>query len=314
MKYFVIVNPISGRGNGEKSIPVIEKELNNAKLDFELRRTEGPWDAAELAQKAAKDGYDVVVACGGDGTVNEVVNGLMLAKADGADHTALGVIGVGRGNDFAFSMGVPDSLEDSCQALANNLRRTIDIGHVTGDLYPKGFFPDGRYFGNGLGVGFDAVVGFEALKMKRLHGFINYVVAAIKTIFLYFNAPTVRLVMDDKEETLPSLMVSVMNGRRAGGGFMMAPEASSDDGLFDLCIAEEVSRPQMFPLITRFMAGTQAEHDAIRTDRTRKITVTALNEDVLPAHVDGETLSIEAKELTAKILPQQLDLIVDMSA
>jgi len=311
MRYCVIVNPISGRGNGEQSIPIIEKELKRLNMDFNLKRTNGPWNAAELAQQAVKDGYDVVVACGGDGTVNEVVNGLMLAKVSGGGTAAMGVIGVGRGNDFAFSMGVPNGLEESCQALAKNHRRTIDVAHVTGDLYPEGFFPDGRYFGNGLGVGFDAVVGFEALKMKRLHGFINYVVAAIKTIFLYFNAPTVRIVMDEKEETLPALMVSVMNGRRAGGGFMMAPNAASDDGIFDVCIAHEVSRPEMFKLIPLFMAGTQAKHDAIHTHRTRKIVVTALNDDVLPAHVDGETLSIEAKALTAEILPKQLEIIID---
>ena len=311
MRYCVIVNPISGRGNGEQSIPIIEREFKSSNLDYDLKRTNGPWNAAELAQQAVKDGYDVVVACGGDGTANEVVNGLMLAKVSGAGTATMGVVGVGRGNDFAYSMGVPNGLEACCQTIANNHRRTIDVGHVTGDLYPEGFFPKGRYFGNGLGVGFDAVVGFEALKMKRLHGFINYVVAAIKTIFLYFNAPIVRLVMDDKEETIPSLMVSVMNGKRAGGGFMMAPDAESDDGLFDVCIAQEVSRPTMFKLISLFMAGTQANHDAIHTARTRKIVVTALNEDVLPAHVDGETLSIEARELTAEILPKQLELIVD---
>ena len=311
MRYCVIVNPISGRGNGEQSIPIIEREFKSSNLDYDLKRTNGPWNAAELAQQAVKDGYDVVVACGGDGTANEVVNGLMLAKVSGAGTATMGVVGVGRGNDFAYSMGVPNGLEACCQTIANNHRRTIDVGHVTGDLYPEGFFPKGRYFGNGLGVGFDAVVGFEALKMKRLHGFINYVVAAIKTIFLYFNAPIVRLVMDDKEETIPSLMVSVMNGKRAGGGFMMAPDAESDDGLFDVCIAQEVSRPTMFKLISLFMAGTQASHDAIHTARTRKIVVTALNEDVLPAHVDGETLSIEARELTAVILPKQLELIVD---
>jgi diacylglycerol kinase (ATP) len=311
MRYCVIVNPISGRGNGERSIPDIENGLKKENIDYDLKLTQGPWNAAELAEQAVRDGYDVVVACGGDGTVNEVVNGLMLAKKAGAGTAAMGVIGVGRGNDFAFSMGVPNGLEVCCQALAQNHRRVIDVGHVTGDLYPKGFFQNGRYFGNGLGVGFDAVVGFEALKMKRLHGFINYVVAAIKTIFLYFNAPTVQIVMDDKEITMPSLMVSVMNGRRAGGGFMMAPDSSSDDGLFDLCIAEEVSRPQMFGLISLFMAGTQAKHDAIHTARSSKIIVKALDNDVLPAHVDGETLSIEAKELTAEILPQQLELIVE---
>jgi diacylglycerol kinase family enzyme len=202
-------------------------------------------------------------------------------------------------------MGIPTELEAGCKTLVSNQRRSIDVGRVVGGLYPQG-----RYFGNGVGIGFDAVVGFEALKLKRLHGFPSYLVAALKTIFLYFNAPQVKLVMDDGEVNLASLMVSVMNGRRAGGGFMMAPDASSDDGLFDLCIAHQVSRPQMFPLISKFMAGTQAEHSAIETARTKKITITAMGDDVLPAHVDGETLCIEGTELAVEILPQQLELVV----
>ena len=110
----------------------------------------------------------------------------------------------------------------------------IDIGRVAGGLYPQG-----RYFGNGVGIGFDAVVGFVAQKKKRLTGFASYIVAALKTIFLYYRAPLVRIEYDGQTLTLPSLMVSVMNGRRMGGGFMMAPQAQPDDGLFDLCIASK---------------------------------------------------------------------------
>ncbi len=91
---------------------------------------------------------------------------------------------------------------------------------------------------------------------------------------------------------------------------MMAPNASPDDGLFDLCIAGQVSRPQMLALISQFMAGTQESHEAIQTARTSKVTITASNNDGLPAHVDGETLCIEGSELVVKILPQQLELIV----
>ena len=88
----------------------------------------------------------------------------------------MGILSVGRGNDFAFGVGVPRDLEAGCRTLAQNNRRTIDVGWVVGGLYPQG-----RYFGNGVGIGFDAVVGFEALKMKWLHGFPSYIVAALKT-------------------------------------------------------------------------------------------------------------------------------------
>jgi diacylglycerol kinase (ATP) len=303
-KYKIIVNPTSGRGTGEESIPKIESLLNEAGLDFNLVRTERPWHAVELARQAVVDGYEVVVSAGGDGTANEVINGLMQAKVSGDGTAVMSVLTVGRGNDFAFSMGIPTELEAGCQALIQNHRRTIDIGKVTG-----GLFPEGRYFGNGVGIGFDAVVGFEALKMKRLHGFASYIVAALKTIFLYIKAPKVRINYDGEELTLSALMVSIMNGIRLGGGFMMAPQGAPDDGVFDLCIAKQVSRPQIFALIGRFMQGTQASHEAILTAQTQKITVRAV-EGVLPAHADGETLCVEGTELSVELLPKQIDLIV----
>jgi YegS/Rv2252/BmrU family lipid kinase len=303
MRYKIILNPISGRGTGEQSLPQIKQLLGDHKLDFDVVLTECPWHAAELAQQAVADGYDVVVAAGGDGTANEVINGLMTAKNSGVGSAAMGMLCVGRGNDFAFGVDIPMDLGEACSLLAQDHRRLIDVGHVVGGLYPQG-----RYFGNGVGVGFDAVVGFEALKMKRLHGFISYLVAAIKTIFLYYKAPQVRVVFNGEEFTLPALMVSVMNGRRMGGGFMMAPQGINDDGLFDLCIAREVSRLKIFALILRFMQGTQATHPAIQTKQAQRLTVTAL-QGVLPAHADGETLCTEGQELVLELLPRQIEMV-----
>ena len=302
-RYKIIVNPISGRGHGAESIPLMERYLTDAKLDFDLVRTEGPWHASDLAQEAITNGFDVVVSAGGDGTANEVINGLMRARKSGTGTAAMGVLCVGRGNDFAYSMGIPTNLEAGTQTLAEDKRRTIDVGWVSG-----GLFPEGRYFGNGLGIGFDAVVGFEALKLKRLHGFASYIVAALKTIFLYFNAPLVQITLDDSDFTIPALMVSTMNGIRLGGGFMMAPNGSPDDGFFDICIAHQVSRPQMFVLIQRFLAGTQEKHKAIQIIQSSKVRVRALDGE-LPAHGDGETISIDAKELSIELLPKQLELV-----
>lgn len=303
--YKIIVNPTSGRGTGEQSVPLIETQLRNLGLNFQIQRTERPWHAAELAHQAAQEGFDVIVSAGGDGTLNEVLNGLMIAKETGCNLPALGVLSVGRGNDFAFSMRIPTNLEAGCQTLADDHRQRIDIGRVSGGLYPQG-----RYFGNGIGIGFDAVVGFEALKLKRLHGFPSYLVAAIKTIFLYFQAPTVQITSEGQMTTLPALMVSIMNGRRMGGGFMMAPQSLANDGLFDVCIAHQVSRPQIFGLIPKFMQGTQDGHPAIQRIHTRALQVTAL-QGVLPAHADGETLCVDGTELTIELLPGQIELICE---
>ena len=305
ISYKIIVNPTSGRGTGASSIPQIEALLNSHALDFEIVLTERPWHAAELAQQAAEGGFDVVVAAGGDGTANEVINGLMKAKVAVSTLPAMGVLSVGRGNDFAYSMYVPTDLEAGCQVLAADHRKTIDIGRVQG-----GLFPDGRFFGNGVGIGFDAVVGFEALKLKRLHGFPSYLVAALKTIFLYYQAPQVKITYEDQELELPALMVSIMNGRRMGGGFMMAPEGLSDDGLLDVCIAHQVSRPIIFYLIGKFMSGTQDEHPAIQRIHARELQVTALK-GILPAHADGETLCTDGTELNVELLPKQIDFICE---
>lgn len=300
----IIANPTSGRGAGEPAIPAVEGLLRGLGLSFDLVRTERPWHAAELAQQASLEGYEVVVAVGGDGTANEVLNGLMQAQQAGAGgKTAMGTVSVGRGNDFAYGVGVPKDMAAACQLLAQGRRHPIDVGRVVGGLYPQG-----RYFGNGVGIGFDAVVGFEAVKMTRLHGFPSYIVAALKTIFLYYRAPLVRIQYDGHEVTQLSLMVSIMNGRRLGGGFMMAPQGLIDDGLFDLCIASQVSRARIFALIPRFMQGTQATHPAISTARAKKVVVTAV-EGVLPAHADGETLCTEGRELALELLPRQLDFI-----
>ncbi len=302
-RYRLIVNPAAGGGTAYQTIPTVERLLRERGIPFDLVRTERPWHAAELARQAVRDGYEVVVAVGGDGTSNEVLNGLMRAKEAGEGTAAMGVLCVGRGNDFAFGAGVPHALDEGCAALAADHRRTIDVGRVAGDS-----LPEGRFFGNGVGIGFDAVVGFEAAKLKRLRGFPGYFVAALKTIFLYYRAPLVRIEFGGRTIDQRSLMVSIMNGRRLGGGFMMAPEGEIDDGRFDLCIASQVSRLGILALIPRFMKGTQAGRPAVTTGRTDRIAVTAL-EGLLPAHADGETLCTAGRRLTMEILPGRIEVL-----
>ncbi len=303
MRHKIIVNPISNRGAGEKLAPHISQLLHSLDVDFEMAFTERPWHAAELAQQAAKDGFDVVVAAGGDGTVNEVINGLMLAKQAGDGTPAMGVLAVGRGNDFAYGMGIPTGWQNGCHTLARNQRRWIDIGRSLGELYPEG-----RFFGNGVGIGFDAVVGFEAAKMTYLHGFPSYVVGALRTMFVFFHAPLLKIELDDETIEQSILMVSIMNGKRMGGTFMMAPEGQPDDGFFTLCLASQASRPEMISIIPRFMKGTQSTHPKIRMLKSRKVIVSALQGSI-PAHADGETLCTEGQKLTIELLPHQLELI-----
>jgi YegS/Rv2252/BmrU family lipid kinase len=301
--YQIIVNPTSGRGAGLTAVPHIKQYLDNQGWTYDICLTERPWHAAELAQAAVAAGHDVVVGVGGDGTANEIINGLMLAQKAGLGTAAMGILAVGRGNDFAFSMHIPAGLEAGLHTLALDHREKIDIGRVSGGDYPQG-----RYFGNGIGIGFDAVVGFEALKLTWLTGFPSYLVAVLKTLFLYFRAPLVQVDYDQNTLTLPALMVSIMNGRRMGGGFMMAPNSSKTDGLLDLCIAKQVSRGRILTLIPHFLKGTQATQEPIVTARAGQVKVTAVK-GVLPAHADGETLCTQGEQLSIELLPTQIDLI-----
>lgn len=304
MKYFIIVNPTSGHGLGEKSIPQIESSLRESRLDFTLVRTERMWHAAELAEGAARDGYDVIVCASGDGTVNETINGIMRAKKTGHNGVAFSVIGIGTGNDFAGGTGIPTNLKDGLKALVANKRKTIDLGFVKG-----GDYPEGRYFGNGIGVGFDAAVGSEAVKVRWTRGLPAYLIGVFKTIFLYYDPAQIEIILDD-EETINqvSLMISVMNGRRMGGGFQMAPNSKPDDGFFDLCIAETASKGRILGLIPHFLRGTQATQPEVKMRRAKKISIKSLDK-TFPAHADGEFICLNGSALTLELLPLELEIV-----
>jgi diacylglycerol kinase (ATP) len=302
-QYAVIVNPISGRGAGQRDLPELERLLNQNGLKHTTILTQAPKHAIDLAKQAALDGYEMVVAVGGDGTANEVLNGLMQAKEQTHQTYTMGIIGVGRGNDFGFGANIPAGIQAGVNVLAENKQQLIDVGFVTGGDYPQG-----RYFGNGIGIGFDAVVGFEAVKLTWLSGFPSYIVAVLKTIFLYYRAPLVKLEYNEKSLELPTLMVSIMNGRRMGGGFMMAPLAKIDDGLLTICVVRQVSRSRIFSLVPHFMKGTQETQKEIQFLNTNELIVKALKGS-LPAHADGETLCVAGDQLKIKLLPKQVKMI-----
>lgn len=303
MRYFVIVNPVAGRGLGEKSVAAIEARLRDAGADYKLARTQRPWHAAELSEQAAREGYDVVVCASGDGTINETLNGLMRARKAGFNHAALGVIAIGTGNDFAGGVGIPNDFEKGMDALLANKRKKIDVGLVSG-----GDYPEGRYFGNGIGIGFDAAVGFAALQLRFLRGLPAYLIGAIQTVFFYYKPPRLRIEMDGQVIEQYSLMVSIMNGRRMGGGFRMAPNGQPNDGQFDLCIAEKAGKLRIFQLIPMFIQGRQEGQPEIKMRRARQIEVLALEGD-FPAHADGETLCIAGSKLTVSLHPDEMEVV-----
>ncbi len=300
-RFKIILNPISNKGASAKLIPDICLELERLQLDFDLVQTEYPGHGVELSRQAVQDGFDAIIAAGGDGTINEVINGIMFAKHAGLGTAAIGVLPIGRGNDFNFSMGGALNWQEACQVLANGTKSWIDIGRVKGGLYPEG-----RYFGNGVGVGFDAVVGFYAAS-QPVSGFLGYLIAAFRTMMTYSPAPVIAIEMEEETITQPSLMVSVMNGRRMGGGFMMAPNGNPADGLLDLCIAREVKKRKIIPLISLFLKGTQYEDEAIQGRQSARLTMRAV-QGSLPVHSDGETISTACEQIDIELLPHQLEM------
>ena len=300
----IIYNPTAGQGRAGVRLPQVEALLREAGIDYDLMLTEYRGHGLVLATSAATTGkYRAVVAAGGDGTANEVMNGLMAVANARRPVPAMGVLCVGRGNDFAHGVGIPASLEEGIEALRIGAAEPIDLGYLKG-----GLFPEGRYFGNGIGIGFDTIVGFEAAKLKWIHGFLGYVVGAIKTLVLYYKAPLLTVTTDAGTEERRCIQVSVMNGSRMGGAFHMAPDAQPDDGYFDLCIAGTPKRRQMLGLITRYMAGTQARSPHIHTGRSRIFSV-ASDGTPLSIHADGETVSTEHTSLEVECVHRPITVI-----
>lgn len=306
-KPLIIYNPTAGQGAAAHHLDQVKSLLNESEIDHDLVITQGQSHATNLARDAAKDGRRLVVAAGGDGTVNEVVNGLMAARSLDFQLPALGVLPVGRGNDFAYGVGIPLDIAPAVETLITGSRRKIDLGYFKG-----GDYPDGRYFGNGIGLGFDTVVGFEAAKIKWLKGAGSYLAALVKTIFLYAKAPVYEIDLDGEILRQPFLLVSIMNGRRMGGSFYMAPDGDPSDAVFDLCLAGQVPQVRILPLAIKFFSGTQAQSAAIRMAKGRHISVKAIV-GTIPAHADGETICTAGNELRIEIIPQALDVLTHVN-
>ncbi len=310
--FTIILNPISDNGNARKKISQIENFFNREKVDFRIILTEAVGHAISIAASCAKLPDRVIVAAGGDGTSNEVINGLMTGTGsidsqppvpETQKTLQLGVLPIGRGNDFAFGAGIPRDLSECMNLLLEGSLYPIDVGLVIG-----GDFPQGRYFGNGIGIGFDAIVGLEAARMKYLHGMSSYILAAMKKLVFFPKAPTVELCYHDRKKVVTPAMISIMNGRRMGGAFFMAPDGDMNDGVFNLSITHQGSRISSLYAMMLYMKGKQSSHRGTMMDYADKILLRALSGS-MTAHADGETICIDGKKLEVMIVPSALQMI-----
>lgn len=289
----VILNPQAGKGRARRFEPAIRQALG---ADATLVVTEEPGGAEALAYKATVDGWPVVVAAGGDGTVNETVNGICKAAEGGATKPKLGILPVGRGNDFAWAMKIPRSIEEAVAAIRSKKVRTIDVGFMHG-----GDFPEGRWFINGLGVGFEPLVNFEASAFKRISGVPSYVLALIKVMINYPRPYDLEIILDGKSSFAKSQQLSVCNGRRMGSAFLMAPDALVDDGLLDVVYANVPIAPYRFlPIAVKFFKGDQVKLPEFTVQRAKEVVLRS-RDNPMPVHIDGEAVSRGCMEVSIRL-------------
>lgn len=298
-KIKVILNPVAGRGFSNRAETEICRYLKAEGLTFDLVYTERKGHAIELAKQAAAEGFEVVAAVGGDGTTNEVINGVASAtEGKRKNSCAVALFPTGSGNDFSFNAGVPEDFRQVCSLISKGQTRVVDIGKVT----VPGEEP--HYFDNQVGIGFDGVVTMEAKKYKRVRGMALYLPVVLKTVFLINKASRVTIEYDDEKIDLSTVQVTVANGSREGGGFFMAPGAKLDDGYFNIVVVEDIGKVGMMKIIPKFMNGEHAGHKGVRMMQAKKVTITS--EDALLAHYDGEILCTAGHRIECEIIPRRL--------
>lgn len=291
----IILNPYSNRWGAGKNAEAVDATLRQLHYDFELVQTDAPEHGIELARDAVLEGYAPIVAAGGDGTISEVVNGIL--SSDAADSVRLGILPLGSANDYAFQLGIPSDITESCQLLvAAEHTRTLDAGRI-----------NNRFFMNDITMAFGARVNIEAATISYLRGSLIYLGGVMKALKNY-PLPTVTYEWDGgKLENKPTLVAYVGNGYRTGGVFFLAPDAQLDDGLFDIAIADAQSRIGIMRLLPKTFNGSHVDESSVYVARCRWLRVTT--DDPLPVLADGEIIYRDAHELDISILPGALHVI-----
>ncbi len=299
MKVELIVNLTAGGGKPKKQLEDILKYLKENGLNFKVCITSHQGEAVELAQKAADNGAELIVSVGGDGTANEIVNGIMKSK----NSPALGIIPLGWANDFIKSTDILSDAIGACKILIKGKTKKIDVGLINNQIY----------FANICGIGFDAEVAHLANQLKNRHPNWNtlsayvYVFATIKKLLSPFRCHNVKIKIDGQEIHSKILFVAIGNGKIYGGRFKITPEAVLDDGLLEVCLVEEMGRFKYLMSIPKVFKGTHRSIKGINFYRAKEIIIES-SEPIL-AQVSGEVIEGQ-KKFIITLLPKRLKLIV----
>ncbi|HSQ78886.1 MAG TPA: diacylglycerol kinase family protein [Nitrospirota bacterium] len=289
-KYKLIANPAAGRGRSRETVLRVRELLKDRGVEFDLELTKGPRDAAIIARKALKE-FDVIVAIGGDGTVNEIMPGMLFSEKP------LGIVPAGSGNDFIKSVGIPNNIDKAVAMLLKGKAGSIDVGKI-----------NGTYFANGVGIGFDAAVNRASYTINHSkRGFFLYFCALLQTLGKYDAVP-LSITINGEIFSQSTFLLTVGNGTTVGGGFKLTPRAKVDDGLLDVTIVKPLALPVLLWHLPKVFLGTieRVKKYAILL-RTEKLTVMATGP--VPVHVDGEIYGKGETRFEIEVVPKALMVI-----
>jgi diacylglycerol kinase (ATP) len=295
-----VVNPAAGRGRAGRKWPDVERRLRSSGLDFEVVLTKSAGDATHIAHEAAAE-HRMVVAVGGDGTVNEVVNGLL--DCDPGSRPRLGVIPLGTGTDLCRGFAIPLHPLAAAGVLTGGAPRTIDAGRVT-CAGPHGLLT--RHFVNiaDAGIGGD-VADFVNSGFKVVNGAITFSLAAVITLMRWRN-PVLEVDLDGETMRITAQQIVVANSQYYGGGMRIAPQAEPDDGLFDVVINGNLGKIETLRLIGQVRNGSHMRHPKLERRLARRVEVRSGRR--VGVDLDGE----RPGDLPAvfEVVPGAIDLMV----
>ena len=281
-----IFNPSANRERAERELHWLQDQTKSRWKDVHIHYVSPADDISELTKEHAGR-FDVIVGCGGDGTISRVLNG---AAGTGVK---VGLLPIGSGNDFAKSIHLPGDLDDCLKIIKNGNVKEIDLLKVSGD--------SDTWCCNTLGFGFDGWANYHSSRVKKLKGGIVYVIGALKASFT-FGGMRVRLKADEETIKGDYLMITACNGPVEGGNFYVAPHAKNDDGWMDVLLIEKMSLIRLLWLLPRVPFGVKESWRGIRFLRCRKLKIES--DRPVAVHCDGELLGTEIKNLSIKIHPE----------
>jgi YegS/Rv2252/BmrU family lipid kinase len=303
-KFKVIANPTAGSSTVSKNWTKVESKLTSTLGDLSIEFTQAQEDATRLTNRAIQDGFETIITVGGDGTINEVVNGFFenghMLNLD----AKLGFIPMGTGADWVRSIGVPNRLDAAAELILRGQVRKCDVGILRCGAFDG--TPRARYFMNIADAGFGGQLAGRVNQSTKLFGSsVSYLLGLLKTLAIYRNR-RVRIHVDaDFSEDRIVNSVIVANGQYFGGGMWIAPNARTNDGLFDLVIIGDISRREAIANINRLYKGTLAQHPKVTTLTGRKVRLEAESEVLIEA--DGD---VPGKlPATFAVLPGALQII-----